>query len=133
MRRRSLVLRSIYAACLLGAGLNHALILLRHGLWWDYGGMPWPSSAYWTSLTLLDPLVALLLFVRPRVGVACTAVLMASNMAHNLAVTAWWAAPGAFAQAVLGSWQLLSQIGFALFVAATVRMAWAGAPAQATA
>ncbi len=130
-RRRSLVVRSLWAACLLVAGANHARILLQHGLWWDYHGVAPASAIYWSSLTLLDPLVAALLFLRPRPGIVAAAVLIATNVAHNLAVTAHYAPPGTFAARAANPF-LLSQIAFLLFVAATARMAWRGAQAGET-
>ena len=66
VQRGSVIVRSIWAACLLVAGANHARILLQHGLFWDYNGVGWASAAYWTSLTVLDPLAAALLFVRSK-------------------------------------------------------------------
>lgn len=115
--RHSRIIRCIWAACLLLAGLNHARILLQHGLLWDYGGVGWASAAYWSSLTILDPLAAALLFARPRWGIVAAAILIATNVAHNLAITRAAFSP-----------QLLSQIAFLLFVAATARTAWRGAP-----
>ncbi len=125
MQRASLIVRSLWAACLLGGGLNHALILLRHGPFWDYGGVGWASAAYWSALTLLDPVVAALLFLRPRIGIAGTVLLVATNVIHNLAITARYAPEGEFL-ARAGNPVLLSQIGFLLFVAATARVAWKG-------
>lgn len=131
MQRRSLVIRSIYAMCLLLAGANHALILARHGILWDYWGVPWPSAVYWTSLTLVDPLVALTLFARPRAGILCTVVLIWTNVLHNLGISAWRVPTGELASFLLSSPILLTQIGFGLFVAATARAAWIGAPPRA--
>jgi hypothetical protein len=124
VQRRSLIVRSIWAACLLLAGANHARILLQYGLFWDYGGAGWMSAAYWTSLTLLDPLAAFLLFTRPKVGIIGTVALIAANVLHNLAVTAQRG--GGFLADALHP-MVLSQIGFLLLVAATARVAWAAA------
>ena len=126
MERGSIVVRSLWAACLLIGGLNHARTLLQHGLFWDYGGANPISSAYWTSLTLLDPLAAALLFIRPRFGIAATLVLIVTNVIHNLATTAHYAPGGEFL-ARASHPILLSQLGFMLFVAATARLAWLGA------
>lgn len=76
MQRSSLVVRVIWAACLLVGGLNHARILLQHGLFWDYGGVGLASAVYWSSLTILDPVVAALLFVRPKTGILGAIVLI---------------------------------------------------------
>ncbi|HEX8655394.1 MAG TPA: hypothetical protein VF693_09255 [Allosphingosinicella sp.] len=125
MRRGSLIVRSIWAACLLIAAVNHARILLRHGLFWDYGGVGWASAAYWSSLTILDPVAAALLFVRPKAGISATIALIVTNVAHNLAVTARYAPEGEFLHRASNPF-VLAQLGFLLFVAATARIAWRG-------
>jgi len=117
-------LRLVYALCLLAATCNHALILLRHGLFWNDSSAPVGSSIFWTSLTLLDPIAAILLFVRPNAGVTLTAAIILADVAHN-----WWflkrfAAGGAYAASIFGNPNLICQIAFLLFVGGTMR--WAG-------
>jgi hypothetical protein len=126
VERGSIVIRSVWAACLLIAGLNHARLLVQHGLFWDYHGLNPVSAAYQTSLTFLDPLVAALLFIRPKVGIIGTVVLIVTNVIHNLATTAYFAAEGEFLTRASHP-ILLAQIGFMLFVVATARSAWLGA------
>ena len=126
MERASILVRSLWAACLLIAGLNHARLLVQHGLLWDHGGLNPISAAYMTGLTLLDPIVAALLFLRPRAGIVATVVLIVTNVAHNLATTAHFAPAGEFL-ARASHPITLSQIAFMLFVVATLRMAWLGA------
>ena len=124
MQRGSVIVRSIWAACLLIGGLNHARILLQHGLLWDYGGVAWASAAYWSSLTIIDPLTAALLFVRPRAGIVLTVLLIVTNVVHNLTVTAQNSPEGELLTDALSNPFILSQIGFMVFVGATVRVAW---------
>lgn len=124
MEHRGRTIRRIWAACLILAGLNHGHILLQHGLFWDYHGVGRVSAAYWSSLTLIDPLVAGLLFIRPGIGVPATVIVIMTNVGHNLAVTARHAPEDAFPGYVLSSPQILCQIGFLIFVLATWRMAW---------
>jgi hypothetical protein len=126
VERGSIIIRAIWAACLLIGGLNHARTLLQHGLFWNYGGANPISAAYRTSLTFLDPLVAVLLFIRPKVGIPATAVLIVTNVIHNVAVTAHFAPAGEFLTRASHP-ITLSQIGFMVFVVATVRVAWLGA------
>ncbi len=38
---------------------------------------------FWSLLTLLDPLAALLLFVRPRAGLALTVAIIVVDVLHN--------------------------------------------------
>jgi hypothetical protein len=124
--RTSLIIRSIWAACLLVGGANHALILFRQGLLWDYGGVAWASAAYWSSLAILDPLTAALLFARPKIGIVGTLVLIVTNVIHNLAVTAHHAPTGEFLIFAASNPFVASQIGFMIFVLATARIAWGG-------
>lgn len=124
MERWSPIIRSIWAACLLFAGLNHARILFQHGWLWDYHGASLASAIYWSSLTFIDPLVAVLLFIRPRIGVPATVVVITTNVVHNIAVTANYMRDDAVLSYVTSSPQLMSQIGFLLFVIATWRIAW---------
>jgi hypothetical protein len=97
---------------------------LRHGLLWDYGGVPLASAAFWTSLTLLDPVAIILLIVRPNVGVLATAVIIITDVFHNLWITARYAQPHQFSQDVMGDPFDVSQILFMLFVMATTSIAW---------
>ena len=130
MQRGSLIVRSLWAACLLIAAANHARILLRHGLFWDYGGVGPASAVYWSSLTLLDPIAAFLLFARPKAGIAATVALIATNVVHNLAVTARRAPEGEFLAQAASNPFIAAQIGFLLLVAATARTAWKGAEGE---
>ena len=77
------MIRGIWAACLVIGGVNHARILIQNGLFWDYGGVGSASAVYWSSLTVLDPLVALLLFIRPTIAIARTILLIVTNVIHN--------------------------------------------------
>ena len=104
--------------------MNHARILLQHGLFWDYGGVAWTSAAYWSSLTIIDPTVAALLFARPRLGIVSTVVLIVTNVIHNLALTARYAPDGEFLAHAAANPFIISQIGFMLLVGATARIAW---------
>ena len=116
------VIRAIYAACLLGATYNHAVIVLTYGVLTDYGGRPWPVCAFWTCLTLADPAVAALLFLRPRWGVAETAAIIFTDVVINAAVT--WGDIARFGPGpARGYLMLAEQCAFAVFVAVTARRA----------
>jgi hypothetical protein len=127
MLRRGLIVRAIYATCLAGATLNHVRAIAAHGLLPDF--LPWGSAVYWSSLTLLDPLAALLLFLRPRLGIVLTAAIIVTDVAHNLWFVAHFASAQSLGAAIRGNPFLLSQIAFLLLVAATARIAWREAAA----
>jgi hypothetical protein len=64
---------------------THAATIWQHGLFWDYGGaVPQITRAYWTSLTFLDPLAAILLFAYPRIGLIATLAIISTDVLHNL-------------------------------------------------
>jgi hypothetical protein len=113
-----------------GATVNHVRALLAHG--WLPAHLPQPTALYWSSLTFLDPLAVALLFLRPRIGIAMTAAIIASNVAHNLWFIAAHPLRGSFVEDVTSSAFMMSQVAFLLFVAATAPLAWreAGRPAR---
>lgn len=121
MSRVSLFIRLLLALCLLAATFNHLRAALDHGLLWDYGygvDTPLASRAFWGSLTLFDPLAALLLFVRPRWGLLLTLAIIVLDVVHN-----------SFYVAAHGQWLetfYLSQVGFGLVVALLLPLAWRG-------
>lgn len=122
-RRLSLLLRAIWALCLIGAGANHARILLEYGFFHDYG-VGGASAVYWTALTIIDPVIAVLLFLAPGVGIVATIVLMVTNVAHNVAATIPFLPANASWWSLLTYPHLAMQSGFLLFVLATARWAW---------
>ena len=122
--RIGLTLRLTYVACLLGATVNHGRIVAAHGILWDYGGVPTVSAAFWTSLTVLDPLAIILLVMHPNAGVIATVAIIVSDVIHNVWITARYAAPGRLTEALTSDLFLLSQIVFLLFVVTTAKIAW---------
>jgi hypothetical protein len=120
--QRRLGLRSIYAVCLLGATYNHASMLARHGILWDYGGVPQASAIFWTALTVIDPAAVVLLFIRPNAGVVATAVIIVADVIHNLWITAHYFPP--MLHGVADSPAMIEQIVFMIFVLATAKFAW---------
>jgi len=61
---------------------THSLDMIYHG-WLPYDFRPLPWNIYWTSLTFLDPLAAVLIWVRERWGIVLGVAIMASNIAVN--------------------------------------------------
>ena len=119
LKNPSLLLRAIYAVCLTGASYNHAYIVFIYGLQWDYGGLPLFVCLFWTALTFIDPLAALLLLARPKAGLGLTAAIIVSDVALN----AWVGVNYGF------HWPpFLAQLLFLVFVIATIRTAWSGLP-----
>lgn len=111
------IIRTIYALCLIGAGFNHLRTLLEHGLFWDYHNAPLFTCIYWTSLTFLDPLAAILLFLKPRIGLVMTLLIIVSDVIHNT----WIDLVSGYS--LLNS-MYLAQFGFMIFVFLTIKLPW---------
>lgn len=120
--RSSLILRAIYAFCLIDATYNHWAAIFQHGFFWDYGGFSRTRSAFWTALAFLDPATAILLFIRPKAGIAATIAIIVTDVIHNLSVQAHHS-PSLF-QSMASSPHMVEQIAFMMFVLTTSPFAW---------
>ena len=101
---------------------THIAGLIKHG--WNFGGViPLVSAIYWNSLTIIDPLAAALLFLRPRIGVLATITIMVSDVAHN-----WWVVT-TFGGIVL---MVVAQSAFLIFALATAHLIWRDASRKKT-
>ncbi|NUA27298.1 hypothetical protein [Cupriavidus basilensis] len=115
----SFSIRFLFACCLLVATANHVRADFQHGFLWDYGygnGAYWASRVFWGALTIVDPLAALLLFIKPRVGIALTAAIISVDVVHNtfyVALNRQWLEPF-----------YLSQVAFLLAVLLLSPVAW---------
>lgn len=105
--------------------MTHVRAVVDHG--WLPASLPFGTAIYWSSLTFLDPLAAILLFVRPRVGIAVTVVIIVTDVVHNLWFAGTYSAGRPLLDTIMTNPFLLSQIGFLLFVALTASMAWSDA------
>ena len=123
--RPGFLVRVIYALCLAGAAVNHVRAVVDHG--WLPASAPFGTAVYWSSLTFFDPLAAILLLVRPRMGIAATVAIIVTDVIHNLWFAATYSGGHPLLDTIMTNPFLLSQIGFLLFVALTARMAWSDA------
>ncbi len=120
--RRSLILRTIYALCLLGATYNHWYAIYHHGLQWDYGGFPKGSATFWTALAFFDPAAVILLFARPNVGIGLTIGIIVADVIHNVWIQAHYFPP--LLRSLADSPMVLEQIAFMVFVLVSSPFAW---------
>lgn len=122
VQRRGVLIRIVYALCLVGATVNHVRGVLGRG--WLPNYLPTLSAVYWDSLTFLDPLAAALLFLRPRLGIGLTVAIIVSDIVHNVWFTAAHPTRGSFFEEMTSSVFMMSQLAFLLFVAITAPVAW---------
>lgn len=114
-RNQSFLIRLVYALCLAGVAYNHAKIVAENGIKWDYGGLPLFICLFWTALTFIDPLAAILLMARPMLGLALTVAIIVSDVVINSWVGLKYGIDIA---------SFLAQLLFLVFVMLTVRIAW---------
>lgn len=117
--KRSLIIRLLFALCLLAATVNHLQAVINHGWLWDYGygaGTWLGSRLFWGALTILDPLAVWLLFARPNAGLTLTTAIILTDVAHNTFYVATH-------QQWLASFYL-SQVAFMVAVILLAPLAW---------
>jgi hypothetical protein len=121
MTKASLTLRIVYAVCLAGATCVHVAMHVQYGmLLGALEGYGYSSATrfFWSSLTLLDPLAALLMFIRPHAGLALAGAIILSDVLHNSWILHHFGgAPDA------AYW---AQVAFLVFLFVTIRVAWRG-------
>jgi hypothetical protein len=98
----------VQAICMLLGTYTHVAWTVRHGFL--YPDVPIYSRLFWDSLTFLDPLAALLLFLRPRAGVILVATIILVDVLHNVFI------------GYLFDPYVLLQVLFGIFVWVTLRL-----------
>lgn len=83
--RLRLTIQMIWIAGFLIGAASHVLDLIAGGAD-TYGEFPLALRAFWLSLTVLDPLTAMLLLLRKRVGIILGVVVILTDIAVNWSV-----------------------------------------------
>ena len=81
-RALSLTVKILWTTGFLIGATTHTLDLINFG-WLPYEFRPLPWNVYWTSLTFLDPLAAILIWLRVRWAIILGTAIMASNVVVN--------------------------------------------------
>lgn len=76
----------LFSICLLGATYNHINDLIKGGFlpYTKWMGAPIGLNIYWTSLTFLNPLAVVLLFLSLRVGIYLLNIIIISDVIINM-------------------------------------------------
>lgn len=114
-RDASFWIRLIYAVCLVGAFYNHARIIVAYGFGWNYGGLPFFVCYFWTALTFIDPLAAILLMTKPILGLILTVAIIVFDVTINSWVGMTYGIDIA---------SFIAQVLFLIFVISTAGIAW---------
>ncbi|MGB3588157.1 MAG: hypothetical protein WBA23_16530 [Tunicatimonas sp.] len=117
------VILLIQAAGMLGGTSTHLYWVIRHGFFSEAYHSPLFSVILWDSLTFLDPIAAVLLIVKPRVGVWLTAIIISIDVFHN-SIPLPLLSPRPLLEiwpTLFTHWMIISQVAFLIFVLATFR------------
>ncbi|MDF1767369.1 hypothetical protein [Maricaulis sp.] len=95
---------------------THLMDIFSRGIF-AYTYAPFWMNAFWTSLTLLDPLVVALLLLVRRAGIVLGGMVMVADLAINTYA-------GTLPAMAPGSYQFVLQWIFGLFVFATAGRLW---------
>ncbi|HTV83141.1 MAG TPA: hypothetical protein VME18_10855 [Acidobacteriaceae bacterium] len=93
--------------------------MIRHDWDWNCGGIPIGTRIFWTSLTLPDPLVGALVFLKPQPAALMLVILMVSDAAQNTWIIHRYGGKG---------WMVTDQWIFLIFVLFTISFVWRAAP-----
>ena len=118
--RVNLILQSV--GMLMGTSTHIAWIFQNGFLSENYNASLF-SKIFWDSLTFLDPLAALLLFIKPKSGVFLTLIIILVDVIHNNVVYCdelYINAPQ-MTEWLVKYWMILGQIVFGLFVVVSLK------------
>jgi hypothetical protein len=102
---------------------THVAWTVMNGFNSENYNQPLFSRLFWDSLTFLDPLAAILLFLKPKTGVFMVLIIIISDVIHNntvyfnelylgnLNITDW----------IVKYWMIIGQIIFMLFIVITFK------------
>ncbi len=108
---------------MLGGTSTHLYWVIRHGFFSEAYHSPLFSVIFWDSLTFLDPIAAVLLIVKPRLGVWLTAIIISVDVFHN-SILLPLLSPRPLLEiwpTLFTHWMIISQVAFLIFVLATFR------------
>lgn len=114
-RRLGRAIQLVWIAGFLIGTVSHVLELVAGGVD-TYGEFPSPLRVFWVSLTLIDPLAALLLLLKRRTGIALGLAIILTDIAVNWTVFLTMGGHSLFG--------VVAQSVFAVFLLATAVPLW---------
>jgi len=109
--------------CMLMGTSTHVSWTIQHGFLSEKYHASLFSTLFWDSLTFLDPLAALLLIFKPKLGLRLTLLIISVDVIHNnlfYAQELYVNAPDLISW-IEKYWMILGQIIFLIFVGFTFK------------
>lgn len=111
------VILAIQSISMLGGASTHLMWLINNGFLSEKYDAPFFSMVFWDSLTFLDPLAAILLIAKPKIGVWLTTTIIVVDVFHNSVLLPLLTSGDIFPL----NWMTISQDAFLLFVLLTFK------------
>jgi hypothetical protein len=117
------VILLIQSVAMLMGTSTHVTWAIQNGFLSERYNAPFLYMLFWDSLTFLDPLAAILLFIWPKTGLLLTLLIIVMDVIHNN----WYYFDElyrrglSFSEWVEEYWMIFGQMIFALFVLLTFR------------
>lgn len=115
LTNRTRLIVAVWAVGFIVGTTTHTIDLVAGGFN-VYAGFPEPVRWFWISLTLIDPLVLILLFLRSRAAAPVAVLVMIADLAVNWTVF--------FTVGGLSLFGVLAQSAFGAFVFLTAAHVW---------
>lgn len=118
LTNRSKTVIIIEAVAMLMGTSTHVAWALENGFMSKHYNASTFSMIFWDSLTFLDPLAAILLFVKPKIGLILTFLIIAFDVIHNNTVhyEELYEQTISFGDWLQQYWMIAGQLVFAVFV-----------------
>ena len=118
LKRQTKIILIIQSFCMFLAGLTHIYSIIEKGFMSYKKNTPIFLQIFWESLTFFDPLAAILLIIKPKIGLYLTLIILIIDVIHNnifyieelyfnnLSLDEW----------IYKYWMILGQIIFGIFI-----------------
>ena len=102
---------------------THLSWVLKNGFLSKNYNAPLISSVFWDSLTFLDPLAAILLFLKPKSGIYLTLSIITVDVIHNnfFYLDELYINAPHLTEWIVKYWMILGQIIFGVFILLTFK------------
>ncbi len=121
-KKTQIILLTQMIGLLIGS-FNHLKWIVLNGFISENYNAPLFSKIFWDSLALFDPLALLFLFLRPKTGIYLTLTIICLDVLHNNTIffDALYLQSLTPRHWLQKNWMVFCQIGFGLFVVATLK------------
>ena len=124
LNKKTRIYLAIQCVAMLGGASTHLIWILGNGIFTHNTNHPFISTIFWDCLTLVDIIAAILLIIRPKLGVVLTLVIITVDVIHNnllLILLRQHVGDIGLSNWAIKYWMLVAQLLFITFVLITLK------------